>query len=305
MQRPGATSERLRVHLALAAVTLLFSSNYIIGKIGLRSFHPFAFVWLRVAASTLLLVALARGGNHRLALSRSDRKRALIASLLGVGINQTMFIAGLALTTAHEAAILITTIPIFTLLAAFGLRTEKPTLLKIAGIGIAATGALLIVAHSPAQHGGNNPLLGDFFILINSASYGFYLVVSKPLFQRHSPLALIAFLFVIGTITILPVAVHDLWRTDWSAIPTQAWLALLGVILGPTVAAYALNAWALARAEASMVAAYNYLQPFVASLLAALFLQESLEARVFFAAALIITGVFLSTLRRPSAAVLE
>jgi len=66
------------------------------------------------------------------------------------------------------------------------------------------------------------------------------------------------------------------------------------VILGPTVAAYLLQAWALRHADSSMVAAYTYLQPVLAGILGAIFLGERIRSMVVLAAAMIFSGVWLA-----------
>lgn len=288
----------MRVHLALAAVAVLFSANYIIAKIGLRSIDAMAFSWLRVAGSAIVMSVIVLARARREPLTRAEKKHALLYAILGVGINQLMFITGLSLTSASEAAILITMIPVFTLLTALVLRTERAGWINAAGMAVAAAGALLILLPN-ATGGGTNRVVGDIFILINCAAYGIYLVVSRPLFKKRSPIVVLQFLFTAGAVMMLPFCLPALVRMKWAAIPPTAWLALAGAIIGPTVAGYLLSAWALARAESSVVAAYTYLQPFLASLLAMLFLGEQLQAIVLFAAILIITGVALSSWRRP------
>jgi drug/metabolite transporter (DMT)-like permease len=288
-------SEPLRVHAALAAVSILFSINYILAKVALAEIEPFAFAWLRVAGSTLLLqcVVRLRGSTP---LPRSDWPRAIVYSILGVVLNQLMFITGLSMTSAHEAAILITTIPIFTLVAAVALRIERASLFALAGILLAGAGALLIIGPSGLTAAGQQ-LLGNSLILLNCASYAFYLVVSRPLLQRTSAISAMSLLFAAGTVILFPFCLPALLRLSWSSIGISSWLALAGVIAGPTVAAYVLNAWALARAESSLVAAYTYVQPFLAAILAALILDEELHVRVFAAAVLIIAGVAITTFK--------
>jgi drug/metabolite transporter (DMT)-like permease len=84
-------------------------------------------------------------------------------------------------------------------------------------------------------------------------------------------------------------------RENWQAVPLVAWLSLAFVIVGPTVVAYLLNAWALGRADSSLVAIYTYLQPFIAAILAAVFLAETLRPAAILAGLLIFAGVFLSS----------
>jgi drug/metabolite transporter (DMT)-like permease len=83
-------------------------------------------------------------------------------------------------------------------------------------------------------------------------------------------------------------------RQDWHALSPRAWLALALVIAGPTVGAYLLQAWSLRYADSSLVAAYTYVQPVLATLLGALFLAETLRPIVIAAAALIFSGVWLA-----------
>jgi drug/metabolite transporter (DMT)-like permease len=288
-----------RVHLALAAVAILFSANYIIAKLALAHFNPFAFAWLRVLGSSIALQMLLLLRHEPAFLPRYELRSVTLYSLLGVVINQLLFITGLSLTTAHEAAILITTIPIFTLAGTLMLKTETASTRNLIGIAIAAAGALLLlVPRGSVAHGGSERVLGDILIIINCASYAFYLVLSKSLMHRFSASRVIAQIFSIGTILMFPFCLPGLMRTRWESIPLSAWLSLAAVIAGPTVAAYLINGWALARATSTAVAAYTYVQPFLASLLAAIFLSERLTAVSFLAAVLIVAGVFLASARR-------
>ncbi|HEX6177093.1 MAG TPA: DMT family transporter, partial [Thermoanaerobaculia bacterium] len=137
MTRPS----HFRIHAALTTVAVLFSINYIVSKIAMTSFPPLAFAWLRVAGSAVALNLVA----GRSGLDRADRTRIAGFALLGVVFNQTLFLAGLALTSAHVAAILITTIPIFALGVAILQRVERATANKIGGIALACAGALMVV----------------------------------------------------------------------------------------------------------------------------------------------------------------
>lgn len=213
-------------------------------------------------------------------------------------LNQSLFIAGLALTSAHEAAILISSVPAMTLLAAIALRREVPTSIKILGMAVAGAGAVMVVLERSQGAGAEGSIAGNLLILLNSLSYSFYLVLSKPAMSRLTPRVVITHMFVFGSVGMFPIALPSLMRQDWPAVSAGAWLALAFTIIGPTLSAYMLNAWALARAESSVVAAYTYLQPVLAASMAALFLGERIGARTAVAGAVIILGVYLTTSRR-------
>ena len=77
-----------------------------------------------------------------------------------------------------------------------------------------------------------------------------------------------------------------------------AWVFVVFFIAVPTVVAYLLNAWAIARASPSLVTVYIYLQPLIAALLQWVQLGERLTARALGASVLIVAGVGVVASRR-------
>ena len=279
------------IHVALLTVAALFSINYIISKLGMREFTPLSFAYLRVVGSALLLMLFVP--QARQPLPAADRWAIARFSVLGVVINQGLFLFGLSLTSAHVAAILITGIPVFALGIAIAMKSERATVAKVGGIFLAAVGALLVVGGEGIT-GDRRSFLGAAMIIGNCFSYATYLVVSKPAMLRLSARVVVARMFAYATVIMLPVCAWSLLHERWSHIPPRAWLALALVILGPTVAAYLLNAWALAYADSSLVAAYTYVQPFLTAILATFYLHERMHPVVAVAALLLFVGVYLA-----------
>lgn len=280
-----------RLHLALFTVALLFSANYVISKLGMRQFSPMVFAWLRIAAASVILAVLVRGQPP---LSREDKRRVSGFAILAVVINAPLFLLGLSLTSVHVAAILITTIPVFTLAAAIGFGREAKSVTRIGGIAMALVGALMVVG-GEGLAGTWQSVLGAVLLVVNCLSYALYLVLSKPAMARLSPLRVVSHMFAVGTVILLPVAAWPLMRQDWHSLTSGAWLALALVIAGPTIAAYLLQAWALRHADSSMVASYTYVQPVLATFLGAIFFGETMHPIVIVAALVIFTGVWLAS----------
>ena len=289
----------LRLHSALFTVALLFSANYVISKLGMRELSPMVFAWLRIAAAAAILAVIVRGEEP---LSREDARRVAGFAILGVVINAPLFLIGLSMTSVHVAAILITTIPVFTLGAAIALGRERASATRIGGIALACVGALLVVGGETFA-GTWRSFIGALLIVINCLSYALYLVLSKPSMARLSARRVVARMFAVGTFVLLPIAAIPLARQDWGQVSTSAWLSLVLVILGPTVAAYLLQAWALRYADSSLVATYTYVQPVLATILGAIFFAEIIHPIVIAAAVLIFSGVALAG--KPAAALPE
>lgn len=280
----------LRVHAALLTVALLFSGNYVVAKFGMQQLSPMAFSWLRIAGAAIVLWVLSRNEEP---IPREDRGRLVLFTILGVVVNAPLFLAGLALTSVQVAAILITAIPVFALGAAIALGREAASATKIGGIALACAGALLVVG-GEVFLGTWQSMAGAALIIVNCLSYALYLVISKPTMARLSPRAVVARMFALGAVILLPISAPWLWTQNWDAVSRSGWIALLAVIAGPTVLAYLLNAWALRHADSSLVAAYTYVQPVLATILGVIFFAETLRANVLVAAVMIFSGVWLA-----------
>jgi drug/metabolite transporter (DMT)-like permease len=118
--------------------------------------------------------------------------------------------------------------------------------------------------------------------------------------KRYGALTVITWIFIFGSFITLPVGSYQMAKFPLSNVPIGAWLAVLYIILVPTVAAYYLNAWALGRVAPSIVAIYVYLQPLIAFAVAPMILGEQLNSRTWLAAGLIFAGLATVTLRSES-----
>lgn len=275
----------------LIAVQVFFGGLAVAGKKVLPFMPPLALAFCRVLAGAIVLMTLERIVVRSKLPPARDLALFAFFGAIGVAINQSLYLTGLRLTTASDAILLIATIPAFTLLIAVVLRHEKPRWLKVGGLAVSFVGVAVLVIGSGA---GRGAIIGDLLVLVNSLSYSLYLVLSRPTLQRYDSLTLIAWVFVFGTLEMGLIAVPDLLRTHWSALPAEAWVGFAYALLFGTVLAYGLNAWALRHSTASRVASFVYLQPLVGVLGAAWLLGERLSWRVGLAGALILAGVALA-----------
>jgi drug/metabolite transporter (DMT)-like permease len=294
----------LRPHLALVAVQLFFGTWPIVGKIVLRVLPSTGLVALRIVGGALALFALSRATNSPRITRRSDYARIALYSLLGVVLNQFLYTKGLALSTAINAILLSTTIPIATVLVSVLLGYERLSPRVLAGMAVAACGVIYLVNPSQADFARAH-MLGNLFLILNTLAYGAYIAISQDVIKRYGALPVITWVFIFGCVAALPFGGYYLAQTPLATISASVWLAVLYIILVPTVGAYYLNAWALGRVAPSTVAIYIYLQPLFAFTVAPFVLGERLNSRTWIATLLIFAGVALVTLRTRSRAVEE
>ena len=291
-------------HLALIGVQVMFGSWPIFGKIALRTLSSATLVAFRVGGAALAFLFLQSLAGRVKITRRSDYARLALYALLGVVLNQLLFVKGLALTTVINATLLSTTIPVFALLVSIALGYDRLTFKKTLGIALAAAGVIYLVDPLRADFSGQSTL-GNLLIILNSISYASYIAISKDLLRRYGALTVITWIFIFGSIFTLPFGFFSTDSATLMRAGTGIWLAVLYIILIPTVGAYYLNAWALARVTPSTVAVYIYLQPLIAFALAPLILGEKWNSRTWVAMLLIFAGVYVVTRKERSYAMEE
>lgn len=292
--RPSAS-----VHWALIAVQLSFSGFHVLGKIVLRSIDPLAVACCRVLVATPVLFLLAaRHGPIR--VPRSELKYLALLGLLGVFTNQVLFILGLRLTTATNAAILMPAIPVFAAAIAVAAGIERVGWRRILGVALAVSGALVLLR--PGRFTlGDDAILGNLLILTNCLSYAAFLVLQRPVVERLPWRTVLAWAFLFGGLGVLAVGAPTLAAVEPAAVPWQAWLGLVYILAFPTALGYSLNTWAVRRSSPTLAAAYVTAQPLATALLAALVLAERPGWRQAAGFLLIAAGLTLVSRRRAPA----
>lgn len=285
-------------HLALLAVQLLFSTLPVAAKYYVLPYLPPAgLVLLRVAGGAAVLYAVARGSGRSLVKDRRDLGRLALYGLLGVAINQLLFVEGLSRTTTVNAQVIGTTVPAFTLMFGVLMGVDRFTAPRVAGVALAAAGALYLVGPDRVQFT-PEMTLGNAMILSNALAYSLYLVLSKPILKRYDSLTVITGVFFFGALFVAPFGAVSLARSGALAtMPASAWAGIVFIILVPTIGSYLLSAWALARSAPSVVAVYIYLQPLITGILAVALQGEAIDPRAVPSTILIFLGVALATRR--------
>src|SRR5437868_8684877 len=127
-------------HLALVAVQIIFGTWPVVGKIALRALPSTGLVAIRTVGAAAAFFVLLRLRGRLVVPRRGDLARLALYSLLGVVLNQFLYVKGIALSTAVNAALFSTSIPVFALLVGALLGCEKLSARAAVGALLAAAG---------------------------------------------------------------------------------------------------------------------------------------------------------------------
>ncbi len=282
-----------KVHLSLFLVSLIYAATFSIAKEVMPHYiKPMGLITIRVWGAVSLLWVTHFLFVKESIFGKKDFLMLLKCAVFGVAANMLLFFKGLAITTPINAAILMVTTPLFVAFFSFFLLNEKVTKLKVIGLCFGVFGAILLLL-GPSLSFNSSTLWGDLMVMTNAIIYAYYLIIAKPLLHKYSPLTVIKWTFFFGGLLVIPFGFTELKEVQWQAIPNSIWSAIIFLIIGATFITYVLNAWALRNANATLVGAYIYLQPVLATIIAVSVGKDSLTLPKVFFSLLIFIGVYL------------
>jgi drug/metabolite transporter (DMT)-like permease len=288
----------------ISIMVLLWPVNFVVVKSTLQQFPPRLLGGLRIGLAGLFIAPVywwksSRGDALRPRAcplrASADVPALLLLALFCIG-NQLLFIFGLNRTSVPHSAILIGMSPIFVLLIAAAQKIEPITAQKITGMLIALAGIAILhaIPEPQAQRTGGPTLSGDALMCLAGLTFASFTVLGKRVSLRHDSITVNSVAYILGALAFAPILFWQARHFTFAAAPGSAWAGLIYMALFPSVVCYLIYFYALTRIPASRVSAFSYLQPVIATLLAATLLGESLSIPVVGGGAVILAGVYLT-----------
>ena len=287
--------------IALFFVAIFYSLNFNIAKAVMPHYiQPFGFILFRVTGACLLfwIVGLFIPKEK---IYKKDYPRIIFAALFGMAINMLAFFKGLNYTSPINASVIMVTAPIIVLLFSVFFLGEKITLSKIMGLLIGFIGTVLIIYYgkgNPAR--ATQPVLGNFLVFINAASYAIYLILVKKLTTTYHPLTFIKWMYLLGILFVLPFGITEVLNMPIADIPLQGYLKIGYVVVFATFGTYILNIFAIRELKPTTVAVFIYLQPLLTTLFAVSMGTDYIDGIKIVSALLICLGVYMVSLKPAS-----
>ena len=146
---PGSMRSGL---VALAAVQVCFGLFPVFGGLAMdpvHGFSPFAVTGWRIGIGAVVLLLLAGASHGRRARpERRDRGRLAAFAVLGIVLNQALFLVGLQRSTPMNAGLVICLIPVFAYAIAVVLGRERLHGTRALGVLVALGGAVPLFRQS-------------------------------------------------------------------------------------------------------------------------------------------------------------
>jgi drug/metabolite transporter (DMT)-like permease len=299
MPRFSAAATRLLAYGALTAMPFLFSVNMVIGRAAGPAMGPWTLAFWRWVIASAILVFLARNDIRRHA--GAYLKHLPLFAFIGfiaLWLCGGMVYVALSHTTATNGALIYATTAIFILLFDWLFNGRRIGRRDVAGVVICLAGVVTIIGQgSLAVLAGLHFNIGDLLFAAATIGWaGYSLLLKRPAINALPSLATLAVFAALGTVMLAPFAVWEMIGAGGPPARALDWLAILGVALIPSVAAFSAFQFGLKVLGAPTVGMFTYLLLPAGVLMAWLFLGEHLEGYHAVGSVLIMGGILIATL---------
>jgi len=296
MKAPGSKG------LALAEaflVTFLWSTSYVLVKIGLREINPLTLVTYRyvIASLVLLLVWCSRGGLSLRRLNRRKLTSVFLLAFTGYFIAQGLQVIVLSYLPVTTNAVILNLSPIIVLTLGIVFLGERPSPAQFVGIVTALLGVLAFFSEGVSA---TSEVFGLALALVSGLGWATYMVLSRYYLRggREDVLWFTTMSMALGSLMmLLPTATTG----NLTGVSLGGWAIILWLSLVNTSLAFVLWNRALRVLKAYEQSVLQSSMIVQSSLLAMIFLGERLTPLMMLGMALVIVGVLIVQLRaRPS-----
>jgi drug/metabolite transporter (DMT)-like permease len=287
--RPGP----IVIAAALVLTLLIWSCNYIVGKITLRHIDAFTLVSFRFPVAAVVALSIYFSRKNRVRPRLRDLWTFIYLGFFGILINQGCFTIGLSFTSSEHSVIVVALGPLLVLVFAWLLKLENLTVGKVVGMAISIAGVLLLeTGHGASLH---SPLvIGDLITFCGVTGFATYTVLGKRVAASYDAISMTAFNIVVAAILVSPFTVRQALHLDWGKVGWVGWAGMLYMAALSSTAAYMVFYWILRYMDASRVVVLNYCQPVLVVLLSIPLLGEHPTRNFVAGSALVLLGVYLA-----------
>ena len=286
-------SERRLAEVGVLVVMALWAANFIVVKSAVGVLPPVGFTFLRFVIASVTLLALLRWREGSIGLPRRDFLAICGLGALGFGVYQILWTTGLTTVAAGDSALIIASTPVLVAILAVAARSDVLTPAKLIGAIVSFVGVGAVIASGPGLTLGRS-IGGEALTLLGAGCWSFYMAFGAPYLGRYSPLRATAWATVAGTFVLAPIATAQLTTVSADAFTP----GVLGAVLYSGFLAAGVSNVVVQNGirvvGPTRTAAYQFLVPALAVLLAAAFLAEPIRPGQIVGGLVIVAGVLIT-----------
>jgi len=286
-------------YLMLLTLGMVWGSSFLFIKLALQGFDPATLALCRTVLGGGFLIGVAWLMGKRPPRERRLWLALLAIALIGNALPFVMMNTGQQYIDTSLSAILITTVPLFTLGLAHFFSDDKFTWRKLTGVALGFAGVLILLGPA-ALEGLDSALTGQLLMIGGAACFAVSMIITRRAMGNVDPAVSAGWSLGLAAALLLPVsfAIGDPLGSKPALV---SGFGLLALSLFSTAANILLLFVLIKRTGPNFAAMNNYISPLVGVTWGAVFLAEPVTWPKIGATLVILAGVAVATWQTPSA----
>jgi len=283
---------KARGMLLLIFVNIMWGLSFIFSKTILAEGMPtmtLAFLRYVMTAAVMIPICLHQEGSIRLG---KWAPLGLATTLLGITVYYFFEYTGLLHTTASAASLILSLVPMMTLLYRVLLQHERISALRWACVLVSLAGVYLVIQADASE--GSGSLLGNLLMVCACLCWTGYILATPRLMQACSSIRVTTWQAIAAVVTFAPLALFE--RGMWVPVSLKAWLCIFLLAVFCSAICYVLYGVAIRSVDSLTVSLSININPIVACIAGAALLKESLTALQLLGGVMIMLAVFADSL---------
>jgi drug/metabolite transporter (DMT)-like permease len=283
-------------HFLMGVVVLTWGINFGLAKSAYQDIPPVLFAAIRFTISGLLIFLLTFWRERSISIRREDLRMVAAVGGLGLGLYQILWSLGLHMTSASNSALILSTQPLLGALYMELVKKEPVGKRQYLGMILALGGVILVILKPTVRlHFSLDTLPGDLLTLVAGVCAAiFFSAWSKPLLKIYSPLRLMGYCMLIGSLVLWLATLFLRQSVAWDQVGVKAWGALGYAIFFSGVVGHTFWYVGIGRIGVTRALVYLYFIPVCAVLFNFSFMGEKIFIQQLLGGGLILWGVHRS-----------
>lgn len=291
-------------YAGLIAVAAIWGTNFGLSRLGMESFDPVVFVFLRFGVAVPLFFLLLKWKEGSVGIPLKTALQLMAVGVFGITVLEIAVMYSIKYTTLANASLLnVAPWPIFAALFA-PLFTKERFTKRLAVGGLAAiVGVTLVIAGGSGGFDlSSEHMVGNLLALGVSIIGALYNLALMPLMKQYSALRVNTWTIAFGSLFMLPFTWGAWSDTAWGALTSTEYAVLFYNVVIATFAAFMIWNVCMFRIGAARANFFRYIVPLAAVIAGFIMFDEAVTALQLAGAACMAAGlVWISTERRTTA----
>jgi drug/metabolite transporter (DMT)-like permease len=284
--------------MLLIITTIIWGLQSTIVKLGLREVPDIMFNISRtfVACITCWFFLLVYEKDWK--IEKTDFIGIMIIGFLGYFINPIFYIYAMGLTTAGNAALIFSSLPIVVVLINIVFKFERITLPIMLGVTVSFLGIIFIISGSGDKFSlSGSSFIGDMMMVLTTISWAIYTIAIKKYLGKYSPLKITSYALLAGMISML---IFWFSRVDIGMLKEISPMATFSIVYsGALSVGIASVLWNIGvhKIGITKTSIYNNITPIVSVICGIIVLGEKFGLRQVLGSLLILIGLILTKMK--------